>query len=121
MSVQTVANKLATEELSIPELLQVCLQRIELREPQVRAWTHLNIGYAKKQSARWEQVLRGISERGPQAYNSIGFESYPLLGIPVAVKDIFATLEMPTCWGTEIYRNRYLDHEAAVVSHLKSA
>ncbi|MEM9486578.1 MAG: amidase, partial [Cyanobacteria bacterium P01_F01_bin.116] len=101
--------------------LQVCLQQIELREPQVRAWTYLDIERAKKQSVRWEQVLRGISERGPQACNSKGFESYPLLGIPVAVKDIFATLEMPTCWGTEIYRNRYLDHEAAVVSHLKSA
>lgn len=127
LSVQALADKLSTGELSITELLQACLQRIELREPQVRAWTYLDIDHAKKQAADWEQVLKDISEpgainySGPQATKSAGFESYPLLGIPVAIKDIFATLEMPTCWGTEIYQNRYLEHEAAVVSNLKSA
>ena len=121
LTVQTIVDHLTTGDLSITELLQVSLQRIELREPRVRAWTHLDIDHAKKQVADWEQVLKGISGRGPQTPNPGGFESYPLLGIPVAVKDIFATLEMPTCWGTEIYQNRYLDHEAAVVSQLKSA
>ncbi|MEM9266677.1 MAG: amidase [Cyanobacteria bacterium P01_F01_bin.13] len=130
LTVQTIADHLTTGKLSIAEFLQVCLQRVELREPQVSAWTYLDIDHAKKQAAKWEQVLKEISGQDPQppnsgrsasAQSSRGFESYPLLGIPVAVKDIFATLEMPTCWGTEIYQNRYLDHEAAVVSYLKSA
>ncbi len=105
--------RLLSRELSITELLQACLQRIQLREPQVHAWTYLDIDHAKKQVAEWEQVFK---QQGSQI-----IETYPLLGIPVAVKDIFATLEMPTGWGTDLYQNRYLDHEAAVVSHLKSA
>ena len=64
LSIQAVANKLATRELSITELLQACLQQIELREPQVRAWTYLDIDHAKKQTAKLERVFRNISERG---------------------------------------------------------
>lgn len=113
LSVQTVATKLKTGELSITELLQACLQRIQLREPQVNAWVYLDVDHAQDQAAQWEQAL---NQRGSQI-----LETCPLLGIPVAVKDIFATLEMPTCWGTEIYHNRYLSYEAAIVSQLKSA
>ena len=113
LNVQAVTTKLTAGELSIAELLQDCLQRIQLREPQVHAWTYLDIDHAQIQAAEWEQTF---NQQGSQI-----LETYPLLGIPVAVKDIFATLEMPTCWGTDIYRNRYLDHEAAVVSQLKSA
>ncbi|MGD1951175.1 MAG: amidase [Leptolyngbyaceae cyanobacterium] len=113
LSVQAVAAKLSTREFSINEFLQAYLQRIELREPKVQAWTYLDIDHAKKQAAEWQQTFK---QQGSQI-----LETYPLLGIPVAVKDIFATLGMPTGWGTEIYQNRYLDHEAAIVSQLKSA
>ena len=83
LSVQAVAAKLTAGELSITELLQTCLQRIQLREPQVRAWTYLDIDRAKKQAAEWEQAFK---QQGSQ-----NLDTYPLLGIPVAVKDIFAT------------------------------
>lgn len=113
LNVQAVTTKLTVGELSVTELLRDCLQRIQLREPQVQAWTYLDIDHAKQQADKWEQIF---NQQGSQT-----LETYPLLGIPVAVKDIFATLEMPTGWGTEIYRNRYLDYEAAVVSQLKAA
>ncbi|MEO0397299.1 MAG: amidase [Cyanobacteria bacterium P01_A01_bin.137] len=113
MNVQAVTARLRAGELSVTELLQAYLQRIRLREPQVHAWTYLDIDHAQIQAAEWEQTFK---QQGSQI-----LDTYPLLGIPIAVKDIFATLEMPTCWGTEIYQNRYLEHEAAVVSQLKSA
>ena len=45
----------------------------------------------------------------------------PLRGIPVAVKDIFSTADLPTTWGTSIYKDRYLAEDAAVVARLKAA
>ena len=113
LSVQSLRGGLAVGEFSINELLQACLQRISCREPQVQAWTYLDIDRAQKQADKWEQVL--IQQR----YQSLG--NFPLLGIPIAVKDIFATLDMPTEWGMKVYQNRYLDDEAAVVSYLKAA
>ncbi|MFG6094686.1 amidase [Leptothoe sp. ISB3NOV94-8A] len=113
LSVQAIAKKLATGELSITELLQACFQRIELREFQVRAWTYLDMDHAQQQATVWEQKLQ---QEGSQT-----LETFPLLGVPIAVKDIFATLEMPTGWGTEIYRNRYMGYDAAIVSKLKAA
>ncbi|MEO1591693.1 MAG: amidase [Cyanobacteria bacterium J06632_22] len=113
LSVQSVRNRLTVEALSIQELLQACLQRISCREAKVQAWTYLDIDRAKKRADEWDQAL---TQHRRQC-----LEAYPLLGIPIAVKDIFATLGLPTEWGMEIYHDRYFDYEAAVVSNLKAA
>lgn len=113
LTAEAVTAHLTMGQLSVTELLQVCLQQIKSREPIVQAWVYLDIDHAQQQATEWEQKLK---QQGSQI-----IESCPLLGVPVAIKDIFATLEMPTGWGTEIYQNRYLDHEAEVVSNLQSA
>jgi amidase len=44
----------------------------------------------------------------------------PLSGIPVAIKDIIATSDMPTTNGSLIYRNRVPEHDAWVVERLRN-
>lgn len=45
----------------------------------------------------------------------------PLLGVPVAIKDAFATQNMPTCWGTPIRAGQMLPYDAASVRSLRCA
>ena len=44
----------------------------------------------------------------------------PLSGIPVAIKDIIATSDMPTTNGSPIYRNHVPEHDAWVVERLRN-
>ncbi|MGP1387291.1 MAG: amidase [Thainema sp.] len=102
------------DRLSLSRILDSCLQRIDSREAVVQAWTFLAVEAAQQQAARHAQQLRA---RSPQAV----LTQFPLLGIPVGVKDIYATVDMPTAWGLPLYRDRYLLEEAEVVTRLKAA
>ncbi|MEO1404271.1 MAG: amidase [Cyanobacteria bacterium J06635_1] len=115
LTAEKASLKIAQGQLTTVELLQACLRRIEDREPSIHAWQYLKLDQALQQAATWDKQNRtfGTTDRLTAPH--------PLSGIPIAVKDIFATVDMPTGWGTAIYRGRYLDHEAAVVTRLKQA
>ncbi len=95
--------------ISSTALIQQCLDRIEHREPLVHAWQHLDVDLAMTQAISCDQVLSQSTSLGP------------LHGIPIAIKDIFATTDMPTSWGTPIHANQHLPYDAAVVERLRAA
>lgn len=103
------ATRLKSATLSAVTLAQQCLDRIEQREPQVQAWQYLEADRVMAQAIACD---RAIAQGSP-----LGL----LHGIPVAVKDIFATVDMPTGWGTPIHANQYLPYDAAVVERLRGA
>ena len=100
--------------ISVSEILNSSLYRIHARESDVKAWTFLAVEAARQQVANQEQSCRASSL-------SDLLSQFPLLGIPVGIKDIFATVDMPTAWGMPLYRDRYLPTEATVVTRLKAA
>ena len=70
--------------------MRECLERIEEREGELRAWAHLDPEQAIAQArARDEEEPRG-----------------PLHGLPVGVKDVIDTADMPTSYGSPIYAGR---------------
>jgi Asp-tRNA(Asn)/Glu-tRNA(Gln) amidotransferase A subunit family amidase len=91
------------------EVTEACLSRIRSREAQVQAWTFLDPEHARAQAR----------ERDAQAKagGSIG----PLHGVPVGIKDIIDTADMPTENGTVLHAGRRPQHDAAVVERLRSA
>ncbi|NEQ42871.1 MAG: amidase [Leptolyngbya sp. SIOISBB] len=101
-------------QISVSEILNASLNRINARESDVKAWTFLAVETAREQATRQEEDCRATS---PSELVS----QFPLLGIPVGIKDIFATVNMPTAWGLPMYRDRYLPTEATVVTRLKAA
>jgi Asp-tRNA(Asn)/Glu-tRNA(Gln) amidotransferase A subunit family amidase len=101
-------------QISVSEILNDSLSRIDTRESDVKAWIFLAAEAARQQMASQEQYCRAISP-------SDLLSQCPLFGIPVGVKDIFATVDMPTAWGLSPYRDRYLPEDAAVVTRLKAA
>ena len=90
------------------DLVARSLQIIHQKEATVKAWAYLNAKLAYRQAEALDRDRPRASDK-------------PLQGIPVGVKDIFATVDMPTEWGTPFHRDRWLHQDAAVVERLRAA
>ena len=86
-----------------------CLARCRERDPRVHAWQSLDEGRAL-----------ALAEECDRRRAS-GAELSALHGIPVGVKDIIDTADLPTEIGTPVFAGRRPDRDAAVVERLKRA
>jgi len=95
---------------SSEELVTSCLKQIESRENVVGAWAFLDEEASLNQS---RQADRRMKENDASALS--------LNGVPVGIKDIFDTHDMPTENGTVICQNRQPEQEAATIERLRNA
>ncbi len=109
LSASEAARRLRDGALRSEELTRACLDRIEAAEPTVQAWTHIDPEHALEQA-------RLADER-----RSAGADIGPLHGLPVGVKDIFDTDDMPTECGTPLMSARQPDRDAGAVAALRDA
>ena len=109
LSASDAARRLRDGALRSEELIRACLDRIEAAEPTVQAWTHIDPEHALEQA-------RQADER-----RSSGADIGPLHGLPVGVKDIFDTHDMPTECGTPLMSARQPDRDAGAVAALRDA
>ena len=91
------------------ELVGACLDRIRALEPINQAWTYLDPDHALTQAR--------ATDRARQEGKALG----PLHGIPVGVKDIFDTADMPTENGTILHSGRRPTRDATAVALLRAA
>jgi amidase len=99
--------RLRRGELTSEALVAACLARIAREDPAIGAFEHLDPEGALAQARRIEALPR---EGKP-----------PLAGLPVAVKDIFDTADLPTERGSEAFRGRRPDRDAEAVARLRAA
>lgn len=90
---------------SAVKLAESCLARIEEREHDVQAWAHIDP----------QHVLAQAHARDKEPPRS------PLHGVPVGVKDIIDTCDMPTEYGSPIYAGHRPRVDAACVALLREA
>ncbi len=102
-------DRLARGALRAVDLTQASLERIERREPELRAWAWLDGEHALAQA------------RALDAHRGTGRPIGPLHGLPVGVKDIIDTAGMPTENGCPLDRGRVPTRDAFVVERLKAA
>lgn len=110
LTASEAAARLASGEIQSELLIRACLDRIKRREPEVRAWAHVNSEGALR-AAREADKLRLAKPR------ALG----PLHGVPIALKDIIATADMPTEYNSEIYAGHRTHTDAGVVRQLRAA
>jgi Asp-tRNA(Asn)/Glu-tRNA(Gln) amidotransferase A subunit family amidase len=91
------------------EAAEACLARIAEREPEVEAWAHLDPAYALRQA------------EAADAYRASGRPIGPLHGVPVGIKDIVDTRDLPTENGTPFDAGRRPAEDAALVQRLRQA
>ena len=82
-------------------LMDACLARIAAREPEVRAFTHLDP----------DQARRSAAAASPG----------PLHGLPIGVKDVLDTSDMPNEYGSPIWRGWRPRADAAAVAWARAA
>lgn len=99
------AARIGRGEISSEDLVLDCLARIEAREDEVGAWEFLDPDRAIKQAR--------ICDSAPARSR--------LHGIPIGVKDVIETADMPTTHGSAIYAGHVPVNDAACVALAREA
>ena len=100
LSAVAAAADIAAGRITSEQLTRACLERIAERERYVGAWAYLSPDQAIAQArARDRAPRRGL-----------------LHGVPIAVKDVIDTADMPTEHGTPIYKGNQPACDAVCVS-----
>lgn len=103
-SVVDLSRALEQGELTSERLVSAIVDRIEAREDDVRAWAYFNPDQAVEEARRLDRTPR------------LG----PLHGIPVAIKDIIDTADMPTAYGSPIYKDYRPGIDASPVAAVRA-
>ena len=105
LSASEAARRIAAGTLTSRALVEACLERIARREGDVGAWAHLDPDQA-------------LAEARARDQSGVGG---PLHGVPIGVKDIMDTADMPTAYGSRIYRGHRPAADAACVALARAA
>lgn len=101
ISALDMARRLEIGELTPAGAIEQCAEAIAAGEAKVDAFNWLDLD-----SARAAAAQEGLKDR-------------PLHGLPVALKDIFDTFDMPTEYGSLAYSNHLPKTDAAVVALIR--
>src|SRR5258706_1331381 len=106
-----VVSKLARREVSSREVVQACLDRFQRVEPRVHAFLSIDADNALAQA---DEADRAIA-------SGVTHAERPLLGVPVAVKDVIAVKGQPLTCGSKILGKFISPYDATVIEKLKVA
>jgi Asp-tRNA(Asn)/Glu-tRNA(Gln) amidotransferase A subunit family amidase len=102
-------GRLASGDVSSEDLTRACLARIDALEPSIHAWTFLDRERALEQAREADETRKQGKGVGS------------LHGLPVGVKDIIDTADMPTESGCAALKGRRPFKDAACVTALRRA
>ena len=105
LSAVEAARQIAARKITSEALVSDCLERIASREADVQAWAHLDRDAALAQA------------RAADKKNSAGL----LHGVPVGVKDLIDTIDLPTAYGSPIYADHRPAWDAPCVALARAA
>ena len=100
-----MAERLARRKTTSVALVEACLARISVRDSELHAWAHVNPALALAQArARDAEPRRS-----------------PLHGVPVGIKDILDTYDMPTSYGSKVFKSYRPTADTGVVALVRAA
>lgn len=105
LTASEAAAQLRGGTLTSEALVRACLARIALRDGDVRAWVYVDP----------DAALRQARELDKQPART------PLHGIPIGIKDMIDTRDMPTQFNSNLFTGHRPGVDAAVVSTLRAA
>ena len=105
-AVTELVKSIKSGDLSSAQLVRDCLHRIESRDNAVQAWACLDREYAQAQAGERDEQAQG---------------KWQLPGIPVGIKDIIDTLDLPTACGTAILDGHRPVRNAECIERLVAA
>jgi aspartyl-tRNA(Asn)/glutamyl-tRNA(Gln) amidotransferase subunit A len=109
LTITAAAAGLRRKEFSPLELTMACVQRIEAIDGKLHSFITLTADRALKQAREEEKDLHSGNDRGP------------LHGIPIALKDLYATKGIRTTCHSAVLEQWIPDHDATAVTKLQEA
>jgi aspartyl-tRNA(Asn)/glutamyl-tRNA(Gln) amidotransferase subunit A len=109
LSITEASIGLRRKEFSPMDLAQACLKRIEILDRQLHSFITVTADLALEQARKAEQKLRSGTDKGL------------LHGIPVALKDLYATMSIRTTCHSAVLRDWVPDHNATPAVKLAQA
>jgi len=105
LSALDLARRIEAGDITPEGVVDLCAAAIAAREEEVGAFTHLDIERARAHARENAERLRAL----------------PLRGLPVALKDIYDTADMPTEYGSAAYKGHRPAADASPVTMLRRA
>ena len=110
LTISELTARLAKREISAREVMQACLDRIARMDGKIHAFLSHDHADALAQADAADKLL-----------SQGGGANRPLLGVPVAVKDVLAVKNQPLNCGSKILGKFVSPYDATVVEKLKAA
>ena len=108
LTISELTDKLARREVSACEATQACLDQIARVDGQIHAFLSYNAADALAQAGAADQLIAsGVNQ--------------PLLGVPIAIKDVLAVKDQPLNCASKILGNYHSPYDATVIAKLKAA
>jgi aspartyl-tRNA(Asn)/glutamyl-tRNA(Gln) amidotransferase subunit A len=110
LSAVELASLIHTRETTAVEVTQAHLDRIAAVDGGLRAFLHVDVKGALAAAAAVDESLR----QGDRPVS-------PLAGVPLGLKDVFTTVDMPTTCGSRILQDWHPPYDATVTRKLREA
>jgi len=113
LSLSQTLSGLKAGDFSSQELSSAYLKRIQAIDPQLKAFLHVDESLVLR-SAKAADKQRSVASKAKE-------KTPPLLGLPIAIKDVLAVEGMPTTAGSRILEGFVPSYSATTVNRLKEA
>ena len=109
LSLEELAEKIKSGQLTSVEACQTYIERIKKFDKDIKAWAHFDRKVLLEKAAESDE------------HRKAGKPTGLLHGVPIAVKDIIGTVDMPTECGTVIRKGKSYSHNAEIIDFLHSS
>jgi Asp-tRNA(Asn)/Glu-tRNA(Gln) amidotransferase A subunit family amidase len=106
LSLRALAQQVAQRTLRAEAVARAYIERIDAQEAVLHAWQYFDADQALAQARRLDAA---------------GGASGPLAGVPVGIKDVMDTVDMPSGYGSPIYATHRPIADAAAVAAVREA
>ena len=109
LSLEELAKKIKDAQLTSVEVCEKYIERVNKFEKDVKAWAHFDKKVLLEKATEADDHRRSGKPVGP------------LHGVPIAVKDIIGTVDMPTECGTVIRKGKSYSQNAEIIDLLHAS